>query len=44
MGLIVLAGIAVIFLKVSFGILVFAGALLVCPLLHAVLMKGRGRK
>lgn len=40
LGLIALAVVALAVFKVSFGTLFFAGALLLCPLLHVWMMKG----
>lgn len=39
LGLIALAVVALTVFKVSFGTLFFAGALLLCPLLHVWMMK-----
>lgn len=44
LGLIALAVIAIVVFKVSFGTLFFAGALLLCPLLHVWMMKDGGHK
>lgn len=43
-GLIVLAIVALTVFKLSFGTLFFAGALLLCPLLHVWMMKDGGHK
>lgn len=43
-GLIVLAIVALTVFKVSFGTFLFAGALLLCPLLHVWMMKDGGHK
>ena len=44
LGLIALAVIALTVFKVSVGTLFFAGALLLCPLLHVFMMKDGGHK
>ena len=44
LGLIVLAVVALTVFKVSFGTLFFAGALLLCPLLHVWMIKDGGHK
>lgn len=44
LGVIALAVVAVTIFKVSMGTLFFAGALLLCPLLHVWMMKDGGHK
>ncbi len=44
MTLVVLALVAVFIFKVPMGTLLFAGALLACPLLHIWMMKGGDHK
>jgi len=44
LGLFVLSLIAVFVFNVSFGTLIFAGAFLLCPLMHVWMMKSGGHK
>ena len=44
LGLVMLAVVAITVFKVSFGTLFFAGALLLCPVMHIWMMKDGGHK